>query len=53
MDVSSFEVDLISLQRVDRFHLCLLFNLYMRLFFFFNLSVFLKMGSLEEQISIS
>lgn len=33
MDVSSFEEDLISLQRVDRFHLHLLFNLYMRLCF--------------------
>ena len=31
MDVSSFEEDLINLQRVDRFHLRLLFNLYMML----------------------
>lgn len=44
MDISSFEVDLISLQRVDRFHLCLLFNLYMRLFFFFNSQCFSKWG---------
>lgn len=44
MDVSSFEVDLISLQRVDRFHLCLLFNLYMRLFFFLTCQCFSKWG---------
>lgn len=53
MDVSSFEVDLISLQRVDSFiYVCCLTCIW-GFFFFFYLSVFLKMGSLEEQISIS